>query len=591
MQSDYPRPQLVRTEFTSLDGPWAFAPDMTNEGIGRGWFDLDDPFTQTIVVPNPPESSASGIGEDVDSPIWYRREFDYSPKDGFRLFLHFEGVDYYASVWINGIHIGDHEGGQSRFSFDITDAVRSGKNVIVVRAVDPITDLEQPRGKQDWLPAPHVIWYKRTSGIWRSVWLEPVPLTHFERLTFRSGSDLRSVHVEARIGGALQAGTDFEVEFRLRGVLLGRARLACISDLVSATFQLDHEGTDAQPEDLWWTPDSPTLIDVKAKLCVGEVTVDVVASYFGLRTVSTDESNILLNGRPWFLRLVLEQGYWPQSHLASPSIEALETEARLIKSLGFNGVRMHQTSADPRFLAYCDQIGLVVFADVAATYRFSDVALKRVTDELAALIERDFNHPSIVGWVPFNESWGLPDLATRCEQRHAVQAMYSLAKALDPTRLAIGNDGWEYVSGDIVGIHDYAQNPGVLRARYGSAELVRQTIRSIRPGDRRIVLAGYEKQAAQVPVMLTEFGGISVHDDHDAWAAYGEVVATADLPERLGALISALNEDAGLAGYCYTQLTDTAQEKNGLLTETRQPKGPIEQLRAAVLSPRKANRV
>ena len=190
----------------------------------------------------------------------------------------------------------------------------------------------------------------------------------------------------------------------------------------------------------------------------------------GLRSVSTDASRVLLNGRHYFLRLVLEQGYWPESHLASPSFAALEREAALVKELGFNGIRMHQTSADPRFLALCDRIGLVVFADSAAAYEYSELALPRTVTAMTELVHRDASHPSVIGWVPFNESWGLPSLPTDASQQQAVIALTSLLKALDPSRLVIGNDGWEFVAGDLVGVHDYTQRGEVLRERYGTEE-------------------------------------------------------------------------------------------------------------------------
>ena len=585
MTFDYPRPQLVRTDFTCLDGTWGFAIDEHDKGVRERWFDTADPYTRRIQVPYPPEAPASGIGEDITVPIWYRCEFPYEPQPDGRLLLHFEGVDHRASVWLNGTHVGDHEGSQSRFSFDITDATQPGVNRLVVRATDEIDDLEQPRGKQDWQPAPHAIWYRRTSGIWRTVWLEPVPSTRIDRLILQPQQDLASVRLEGRIAGRLDAEISLDVEFRLGDRLLSHVTYRCTSAVIQAGVVLDHESLNVQPEELWWTPESPTLVSVVARLLRDDTVIDTVTSYVGLRSVGTDESNFLLNGHRYFLRLVLEQGYWPETHLASPSLAALEQEAGLIKALGFNGVRMHQTSADPRFLAWCDRLGLVVLADAAAAYRFSDVALSRTTAEVMALVHRDVNHPSVIGWVPFNESWGVPQLPTSAQQRDAVRALYALLKALDPSRLVLGNDGWEYVAGDIVGVHDYTQDAELLQNRYGSAESVRRTVAVARPGGRTLVLRGGEDRAAKLPVVLTEFGGISIHDDADAWAAYGDVIQPEELAARVGALIAGVGESSGLAGYCYTQLTDTAQEKNGLLTEARRPKCPPDHIRAALLGP------
>lgn len=583
MTPDHPRPQLVRPRYTLLDGPWGFAVDTAGCGQRAGWFELADVFDRTIQVPFPPEAPASGIGEDVDAPLWYRREFEHDAAAGERLLLHFEGVDHRASIWVNGTHVGDHEGSQARFTFDVTDAVRPGTNVLVVRAVDGVRDLEQPRGKQDWCDEPHVIWYRRTSGIWRSVWLEPVPETRIDRLVLRPGDDLASVVVDARLCGSLGAAATLALSFRVGSRVLADVVIGCISAAVRGVVVLDHESLDVEPGDLLWSPESPTLIDVDAELRLGGEVVDRVESYVGLRCVGTDDDHVLLNGHPYFLRMVLEQGYWPESHLAAPSFEALEREAALIKSLGFNGLRMHQTSADPRFLACCDRLGLLVWADTAAAYRFSGVALARTVAEVVALVERDAGHPSLVAWVPFNESWGLPRLADDPSQQHAVGALHALLKALDPGRVVLGNDGWQYTVGDVLGVHDYAQEPAALAARYGSRELVRATVATGHTGGRRITLPGAVARAAGVPVLLTEFGGISVHDDAEAWAAYGEVVEPDDLAEAVAALVSVLGPDGGLAGYCYTQLTDTAQEKNGLLTQERVPKAPPERIRAAIL--------
>lgn len=582
MHLDYPRPQFRRDDYTSLDGDWGFAIDLAGEGMRDRWFDAAD-FPRTIVVPFPPESPASGIAEDIDSPIWYRKEFEHAQRTSERLLLHFEGVDYEASVWVNGMHVGDHEGSQARFSFDVTDASHDGTNVVVVRAVDG-RSLEQPRGKQDWQAEPHAIWYHRTSGIWRTVWLERVPTTRLDRLVLTPEADLASVCLDARLAGPLAAGIRLELEFHRDGQLLSSSSHEFISGVVRGRPQLVYPGVGVEPESLWWTPESPVLIDVTARLVRDGEVLDTVASYVGLRSVSTDASRVLLNGRHYFLRLVLEQGYWPESHLASPSFAALEREAALVKELGFNGIRMHQTSADPRFLALCDSIGLVVFADSAAAYEYSDLALSRTVTAMTELVHRDASHPSVIGWVPFNESWGLPSLPTDASQQQAVIALTSLLKALDPSRLVIGNDGWEFVAGDLVGVHDYTQRGEVLRERYGTEEAARRTVAQERPGNRVVVVPGSEARASGIPVFLSEFGGLSVHEADDAWGGYGDVLTPADLARQLAEMASAIGEDSGLAGYCYTQLTDTVQEMNGLLTELREPKCPPDVIRAAFLT-------
>ncbi len=581
MNVEHPRPQLVRERFKVLDGAWGFAVDEHLVGLPERWYATQSPFTRTIEVPFPPESVASGIGEDVTAPVWYRREVELKAVTG-RLFLHFEAVDYRTTVWVNGERAGEHEGGMSRFSLDVTDVVREGSNVLVVRAEDDVDDLEQPRGKQDWAESPHVIWYGRTTGIWRSVWLEEVSTVHLTELTLVARDDLASFELEARIAGPVGPDVVLELELSLQGRLLAEVAVGGRATARRATVVLDHESLDTEPEELWWSPERPTLLDVRARLRRDGVVLDEVTSYAGLRTVGTEDDRILLNGRPYFLRFVLEQGYWPDSHLAAPSAEALRREAELIKELGFNGLRMHQTSADPRFLAWCDRLGLLVWADAAAAYTFSARALRRTLTELAELVARDRGHPCVMAWVPFNESWGVPRLRTSRAERDAVVAGWAMVRALDPSRIVLGNDGWQHVVGDVVGIHDYGQDPAHLKERYGSASALRDHLENGYTGGRRLVLRDDARGGQCLPVVLSEFGGISVHEDTEAWAAYGEVLDPDRLPRALGALVDVVGETSGLAGFCYTQLTDTLQEKNGLLTQDRKPKQDPEAIRRAV---------
>jgi hypothetical protein len=310
-----------------------------------------------------------------------------------------------------------------------------------------------------------------------------------------------------------------------------------------------------------------------------------VRSYVGLRRVAAENGRFELNGRPYFLRLALEQAYWRQSHLAAPSDDALRREVELAKSLGFNGIRMHQTTADPRFLYWCDRLWLLLWADAPAAYRFSPRAIARSTREWLEIVERDASHPSIVVWVAFNESWGVPDLAVDAAQRHAVHGLAALLKALDPTRPVIGNDGWEYIAGDIVGIHDYTQSGAQITERYGDAGALRTTVKTERPGGRRLSLAGEvgaEPDLRGRPVVLSEFGGIGFTPADDAWDGYGSVDDERSFVLRLSELVGAAARSNALAGFCYTQLTDTLQERNGLLDEDRKPKVDIAVIRKII---------
>jgi hypothetical protein len=330
---------------------------------------------------------------------------------------------------------------------------------------------------------------------------------------------------------------------------------------------------------LLWAPKHPNLVDAELLLETEDGTVvDEVHSYLGLRSVAAADGLFLLNGLPQYLRLVLSQGYWPESHLAAPSDEAIVREVGLIKSLGFNGVRNHQKVEDPRFLYECDRQGLFVWSEMASAYAFSEQAVERFTHEWLEVLRRDYSHPSIVAWVPFNESWGVPDLPGSDAQRSFVRAIYHLTKALDPTRPVIGNDGWEHVVADIWGIHDYALEGGPLRERYGSIDAVERTVAG-RPQHHRIQLDGAPRTGQ--PVMLSEFGGISYHAEPGRpWFGYGTVANQDELVAKYEELVNAVLDSPGLAGFCYTQLTDTEQEANGLVDAARQPKVDPERIAA-----------
>ncbi|MCU1556863.1 MAG: glycoside hydrolase family 2 sugar binding protein, partial [Microbacteriaceae bacterium] len=490
MSGEHPRPQLTRERWTNLNGPWQFAIDDGDIGRRDGWHRDPTVFDREIVVPFPPESELSGIVEDGLDIVWYRRVVRLSGREnGNRFILHFEAVDYSAEVWINGQHVGGHEGGQTGFGFDITDALIDGpEQVIVLRAHDDHRDLEQPRGKQDWMPDPHVIWYRRTTGIWRTVWLEELPERHIASVVWLPTASPGAVDVEVRLAGHTGPELELELLFSIGGATLARSSHSVTAGVLRATVHLEDQRLHAEPAELCWSPEHPRLIDVVLRLRSSGELVDEARSYLGLRTVGVDEHAFLLNGRPYFLRLVLEQGYWPKTHLASPSEADLRREVELIKSLGFNGIRMHQVVADPRFLYWCDRLGLLVWVDAAASYRFSSVSFARTTREWMGIVERDISHPGVVAWVPFNESWGVPLLETSAQQRSAVAAVHHLIKAVDPTRPVLGNDGWEYVVGDLLGIHDYSQDPVPLRERYGDDERVAAAVLRGRAGGRRVAV-------------------------------------------------------------------------------------------------------
>jgi hypothetical protein len=312
--------------------------------------------------------------------------------------------------------------------------------------------------------------------------------------------------------------------------------------------------------------------------------VDEVASYVGLRSVTCSGGRFLLNARPHFLRMVLAQNYWPQSHLAAPSGQALREEVQWVKELGFNGVRIHQKIEDPRFLYWCDRLGVLAWGELPSAQAFDPDTVGRLTREWLEVLQRDASAPSLVAWVPFNESWGVPSLEDDPAQRDAVRALFHLTRAIDPTRPVIGNDGWEHLVSDIFGVHDYSASGAVLRERYGSAEAAEHTFAKIQPYYRSLMLA--ERVNADAPLMVTEFGGITFDpESQDFWNGYGAVHDATELLDRYTDLVTALLDSPVVTGFCYTQLTDTAQERNGLLDERRKPKVDPAAIRAVNRQP------
>lgn len=571
LRERHPRPQFVRERWTDLCGAWQFAFDDADVGLLEDWVGRPEPFTHTIHVPFPPESRASGIHDPAFHPVvWYRRSFVVPPEDrAGRLLLHFGAVDYRARVWVNGQLVAQHEGGHTPFSADITAALHpEGEQVLVVRAEDRPDDLAQPRGKQDWERQPHRIWYHRTTGIWQPVWLEPVAALHIAELRWTPDLERGLLGLHVRLNAPPARPLTLRIQLALRGTSLADDIVVMERGELRREIALDTAAMTMSRERVLWSPRFPNLIDATLTLSESGKQRDQVFSYAGLRSVGTDSGRFLLNGRPYYLRLILAQNYWPESHLAAPSVEALRREVELAKELGFNGVRIHQKVEDPRFLYWCDRLGLLVWGEMANAYVFSPIAVERLTREWLDVLRRDYSHPCIVTWVPLNESWGVPDLAASPAQQAFAQGLYYLTKTLDPTRPVIANDGWEHLVGDIFGVHDYAVDGATLRERYGTPEALERTLSAVQPHYRTIVLP--RGQRAGQPVMLTEWGGISYAPDPGRpFFGYGTVPDTAAYLARYGELLSAILDSPVIAGFCYTQLTDTEQETNGLLTAER----------------------
>ena len=650
----HPFPQLRRSHWCSLDGPWSFAYDDDETGLERDWPSCGV-NERTIAVPFPPESERSGVGDTGYHPVvWYSRTLATAdlvragrPAQGERVLLHFGAVDYRASVWIDGQLVGEHEGGHVPFALDITRALPDGGEdaLLVVRAEDRPLDAGQPRGKQDWQPEPHNIWYSRTTGIWQSVWLEAVPRTAIAELAWTPSRACDAVELAVTTTRPVPAGSRITARLTIEGHLLAEAT-ARLPETTTAGLTIDlREQVHGQHyEKLLWSPEHPRLIgaevmlaSAKAPLTGGRAATvapgsvpDVVASYLGLRSVGTRHRRFLLNGRPYYVRAVLEQGFWPDSHLAAPDDGARRDEVALIKRLGFNAARLHQKIEDPRLLYWADRLGLLLWGEMPASYEFTTQSITRLVAEWGAAVRRDRSHPSIITWVPINESWGVQHLAHRPEQRALSRALADLTRAIDPSRPVVSNDGWEHTCSDIISIHDYDADDLAVTLRYAEEDRLEALLAGLGPAGRSITVQGPVDREA--PVMVTEFGGIRYLPDGErtdggegaAGATNGRAAAssagaggarsaagaeetgtsedwedeedettwgytTADGPEdfeaRLRRTFGALQASPHLAGFCYTQLTDTMQEANGLADAYRRPKISAKVIREIVRTP------
>jgi beta-galactosidase/beta-glucuronidase len=582
LQQEYPRPQMVRSKWLSLNGSWRFIFDP--ERRYKNPLEIAT-WPLTIEVPFPPESRASGIGDtSFHDACWYQRDFHFDRLGNQRMHLHFGAVDYRATVWVNDQQVARHEGGHVPFFADITPVLNGhGKQTVTVLAEDDPHDLNNPRGKQDWQSEPHSTWYHRTTGIWQTVWLECVPETYISRIRWTPRLVGFAIQFETTIAGKTRDDLTVELELQHKGRLLARDCYQIIDGEADRQIILSDPGIDDFRNELLWSPERPTLIDAAIRLKQGSLVLDEVTSYTALRSVDIERDRFMLNGRPYFLRLVLDQGYWPETHLAAPSDDALRRDVELAKAMGFNGVRKHQKIENPRYLYWADKLGLLVWEEMPAAYRFTRTAIKRLVREWSEAIERDYSHPCIIVWVPFNESWGVPDLPAAAEQRHAVQALYHLTKTLDRTRPVVGNDGWESTATDIIGIHDYDANLEHLRQRYGGEIERDRLFEERRPGGRILTLDGHPHRGQ--PIMLTECGGIAYDKRRAAgvekvWG-YSVVHDDEEFARHYYQLLHVVTNTALFSGFCYTQFSDVFQEANGLLNADRTPKIPLEQIRNA----------
>jgi len=561
---DYPRPQFVRTDWQKLNGTWDFAFDDDNQGEINHW-ETNFPKQLEICVPFSYETKLSGIQDEaIHENVWYQRtiEVDADKLLGNKLIIHFEGCDYLTKVIINGKLAGSHVGGYTRFSVDITNLVHAGQNILTVKVEDH-PDQEQPRGKQRWEPYNFGCWYVQTTGIWKTVWMEYVSKNAIAGI--KMTPDIKNSRLELNVdidSESFGPELTLEAEISYNDILVSHIETPMMTKQFVTEMNVFSTAVDE-----WgikkWSPVHPELYDITLSLYRNGEICDTVSSYFGMRDIRIDNSNILLNGEPIYQRLILDQGYWQNSHLTPPSEEALIEDIDKIAELGYNGLRMHQKVEDERFLYWCDVKGMLVWCESPSTYVFSDKAVHQFTEQWIEIVKQHYNHPSIITWTPFNESWGISQVKTDHSQQHFTEAIYHLTKAVDKNRPVIVNDGWEHTVSDIITLHDYEENGKTFYERYSAFTAKILSAEIYHSGSKSTLADGYTYKGQ--PVIISEYGGIAFNNESSGWG-YGNKVATKeDFINRFDDITTSIKQLPFICGYCYTQVTDVQQEINGLM--------------------------
>ncbi|MGO4497324.1 glycoside hydrolase family 2 protein [Paenibacillus sp. 2RAB27] len=570
---DYPRPQFVRESWNSLNGEWEFRFDDGNVGEKEKWYEEFNGDLK-IMVPFTYETKASGIGEEAFHPqIWYHRLLEVpKEQESKRIILHFQAVDYLAKLWVNGTCVGQHQGGYAAFSFDITPHIQFGQSNSLVMKVEDSQSCTQPRGKQRWVKDNFECFYVQTTGIWQSVWLEYVAESYIKSVKMTPDLDRQSVRFEYQTHGDLKQGQlRLETRISFKGKILKQTALIVDRAWLQLEVDLLHEANGPWKVSRW-SPQSPNLYDVEFVLFQDDVVIDHVYSYFGMRKISIEKGKVLLNNTPIYQRLILDQGYWSDSHLTPPSEQALIEDIDAILAMGYNGVRKHMKIEDARFLYWCDVKGLLVWSEMAATFEFNDEAVETFTKEWIEIVRQQYNHPSIITWVPFNESWGVMQILNDRKQQKFTEGIYHLTKSMDPNRPVITNDGWEHTISDILTLHDYVEAGSEFLQRYADKSPIVNNEWAFNKG-KYALAQGYTYRGQ--PIIISEFGGIAFQTDK-GWGYGNQVVTEEAFIERFRSITQAIKDIDYICGYCYTQVTDVQQEMNGLLTEARRPKIPLE---------------
>lgn len=569
-RDEYPRPILVRDQWQTLNGLWSFRTDSDNRGIFDRWYEGRWKDARTISVPFSMECSASGIGEPEGAPVvWYQREFTKPEAWKGRIALRIGASDFLTRVFVNGQEIGQHRGGYASFGFDIEHALTPGINIITIRIEDSLS-WTQPRGKQ----AGTTRWpidYDGVTGIWQSIWLEPLPSVSIESTSYDYCVTEQALNYKVFFSKQIEGEVRLEILEGDRVIAVDKVQTGGRAEVRATLFIEDPK---------LWSPDHPHLYLVRLTLLNDSTDEpDEVLSYTGLREVSVVDGHLCLNGAPIYLRGVLDQGYFPEGWYTAPSDDDFRRDVELTISMGFNCARKHQKAEDPRYLYWADRLGLMVWAEMPSGRVFSSELVESLTGEWISLIKRDRANPSIIAWVPFNESWGVWHQSERPEQRAFVDAIVSIARSLDTSRVVIGNDGWEYSSGDLWTLHLYNEDSDISSRLAGLVENPHSAVTSEFGGRERLgALPG--ANVTNLPILLTECGGIGLGSYGDQDFSYGNLSRTSsELEARIRKIVEEIRSLDKLQGFVWTQLTDVQQEVNGLLYFDREPKLPVDLLR------------
>jgi len=575
-RDEYPRPQFVRDEWMCLNGIWEFEIDRDDDGELRGLHHKS--LSDSIVVPFAPESQLSGLeATGFLESVWYRRTVSVPQLwSDRRVLLHFQASDHDTTVWVNGTVAGRHRGGFTPFSFDITDAIADDRSAtIVVRARDR-NDIPQARGKQSRRLDNYEAFYTRTTGIWQTVWLEPVNSVHFDRPRITPEFRRRQFSFEVPVSNA-RAHTKVSVTVSDSAGVVVTCRASVINGVATCA-----SGAIPLERFVPWSPENPHLYDITFVLENDGEALDRFESYAGLRTVSIEGQAVLLNGAPFFQKLVLDQGWYPEGLMTAPSDAALVTDIELALDAGFNGARLHQKVFEERFLYHADRLGYLVwgeFADWGIRESGQQRPPANFVTQWIEVLERDYSHPSIVGWCPLNETFE-PMSGEITALDDVTQAMYSVTKAIDHTRPVVDSSGYSHrvIRTDIYDSHNYEQDPHRFRDQMDGLKSGAPYVNTAEDGTAWSV--PYSGQ----PYFCSEFGGIWWSTTEEANATswgYGQAPATIEQwYERASGLFDALASNPKMFGYCFTQLTDVFQEKNGLFTFDRKAKFDLSRLRA-----------